>query len=237
MGWGGWGCNGPPPPHQTHTLPPLDTSVSATQGGCLTHRVTSTHTPSRPSPSIADKMGRPAVPPGSPSSELRTSSPTCGTVRHTWYSTQQQGRWGQRATGGRVRAETAARRMMAPPHTASPSPNVLHAVDSLNCPPPPPPTHCPQDMEPHTRVHLPPPHPGWVHAGQGAHASPCRQSSCGLPRRPRCRAHARAPAGRCPRATHAPRTLTFSPPLRTARAPAASSTCCSTAHACRKPVP
>lgn len=32
--------------------------------------------PSSPEPSIAERMGRPAVPPGSPSSEKRYSEPT-----------------------------------------------------------------------------------------------------------------------------------------------------------------
>ena len=41
------------------------------------HLVTRTQTPSRPSPVMPERMGGPAVPPGSPSSELRYWLPTC----------------------------------------------------------------------------------------------------------------------------------------------------------------
>ena len=61
------------------------------------HLMTSTATPSSPSPSIAARMGRPAVPPGSPSSLLLYCCPTCGGggVRTSTASAGQPPRQGQ----------------------------------------------------------------------------------------------------------------------------------------------
>lgn len=63
----------------------------------LTHLITRTHTPSRPSPSIAARIGRPAVPPGSPSSLERYCCPTLY-AQQLWLAA------GSRAESRRARA-------------------------------------------------------------------------------------------------------------------------------------
>lgn len=68
------------------------THPAAPSFACL---MTSTATPSSPSPSMADSMGRPAVPPGSPSSLLRYCCPTCG------HQACAKGRKGRSAFGSR----------------------------------------------------------------------------------------------------------------------------------------